>query len=134
MRKPLLAANWKMYKTVREAVVYTKEFRGMVRDISDADIVLAPPFTALQAVAEAARDAPLGVAGQDLYWEQEGAYTGEVSATMLKEAGADWVIIGHSERRGAFWRDGRHGECQNGRGLGGGSHTDCLHRRNARRV
>ena len=102
MRKPLLAANWKMYKTVREAVVYTKEFRGMVRDISDADIVLAPPFTALHAVAEAARDTPLGVAGQDLYWEREGAYTGEVSASMLKEAGADWVIIGHSERRGAF--------------------------------
>ena len=102
MRKPLLAANWKMYKTVREAVVYTKEFCGMVRDISDADIVLAPAFTALHAVAEAARDAPLGVAGQNLYWEQEGAYTGEVSATMLKEAGADWVIIGHSERRGAF--------------------------------
>ena len=102
MRKPLLAANWKMYKTVREAVVYTKEFCGMVRNISDTDIVLAPPFTALHAVAEAARDAPLGVAGQDLYWEQEGAYTGEVSATMLKEAGADWVIIGHSERRGAF--------------------------------
>ena len=102
MRKPLLVANWKMYKTVREAVVYTEEFRGMVRDISDADIVLAPPFTALTAVAEAARDAPLSVAGQDLHWEQEGAYTGEVSATMLKEAGADWVIIGHSERRGAF--------------------------------
>ncbi len=102
MRKPLLAANWKMYKTVREAVVYTKEFGGMVRDISDADIVLAPPFTALHAVADAARDAPLGVAGQDLYWEQEGAYTGEVSATMLKEAGADWVIIGHSERRRSF--------------------------------
>ena len=64
MRKPLLAANWKMYKTVRDAVVYTQEFRRMVKDISDADIVLAPPFTALHAVADAARNAPLGVAGQ----------------------------------------------------------------------
>ena len=102
MRVPFLAANWKMHKTVDEAVVYTKEFRGVIKDVSDTDIVLAPPFTALHAVAKAARNTPIGVAGQDLYWEQEGAYTGEVSAAMLKDAGAEYVIIGHSERRRLF--------------------------------
>ena len=74
----------------------------MIKDVSDTDIVLAPPFTALHAVAEAARNTPIGVAGQDLYWEPEGAYTGEVSAAMLKDAGAEYVIIGHSERRRLF--------------------------------
>ena len=102
MRLPFLAANWKMYKTVQEAVIYTKEFRGLIRDVSDTDIVLAPSFTALHAVAEAARNTLIGVAGQDVYWEEEGAYTGELSAGMLKEAGAEYVIVGHSERRRLF--------------------------------
>ena len=66
------------------------------------EIVLAPPFTAVHAVAEAARNSPIGVAGQDLYWEREGAFTGEISAGMLKEAGAEYVVIGHSERRRLF--------------------------------
>lgn len=99
---PFLAANWKMYKTVHEAVVYAKEFRSMVKDVTDAEIVIAPPFTAIHAVAEAARNTPIGVAGQDGYWEREGAFTGAVSAAMLKEAGAEYVIIGHSERRRLF--------------------------------
>lgn len=103
MRVPFIAANWKMFKTVHEAVVFTKEFRSIVKDITDVEIVVAPPFTALHAVAEAARNAPIGVAGQDLYWEREGAFTGEVSGAMLKEAGAEYVIIGHSERRRLFY-------------------------------
>jgi triosephosphate isomerase len=102
MRTPFIAANWKMYKTVHEAVVFVKEFRSMVKDIDDVEIVVAPPFTALHAVAEAARNSPVGVSGQDLYWEREGAYTGEVSAGMLREAGAEYAIIGHSERRRLF--------------------------------
>ena len=102
MRTPLVAANWKMFKTVHEAVVYTKELRGLVKDVDDVEIVVAPPFTALHAVAEAARNTNVGVAGQDLFWEREGAFTGEVSAGMLKEAGAGYVIIGHSERRTKF--------------------------------
>ena len=102
MRTPFLAANWKMFKTVHEAVVFVKEFRGMIKDIIDVEIVVAPPFTALHAVAEAARNSPVGVAGQNLHWEREGAFTGEISAGMLREAGAEYVIIGHSERRRLF--------------------------------
>jgi triosephosphate isomerase (TIM) len=102
MRMRFLAANWKMYKTVQAAVAYVKEFRPLVKDFDDVEIVLAPPFTAVFSVAEAARNANLGVAGQDLHWEHEGAFTGQVSASMLKEAGAGYVIIGHSERRRLF--------------------------------
>ena len=102
MRTPFIAANWKMYKTVLESVSFIKEFRGLVRDFTDVEIVVAPPFTALHAVAEAARSSNVGVAGQNLHWEKEGAFTGEVSAAMLQEAGAEYVIIGHSERRRLF--------------------------------
>jgi triosephosphate isomerase (TIM) len=102
MRMPFLAANWKMYKTVSEAVVYAKEFRTLARDANDVEIVLAPPFTALHAVAEACRNTNVAVAGQNLSWEKEGAFTGEISGGMLKEAGAEYVIIGHSERRRLF--------------------------------
>jgi triosephosphate isomerase (TIM) len=101
-RIPFIAANWKMYKTVHESVVFVKEFRSLVKDITDVEIVVAPPFTAVHAVAEAARNSPIGVAGQNMHWEREGTFTGEVSASMLKEAGAEYVIIGHSERRRLF--------------------------------
>ncbi len=102
MRLPFIAANWKMFKTVHEAVVFVKEFRSMVKDLDDVEIVVAPPFTAIHAVAEAARNTNVGVAAQDVYWEREGAFTGEISAPMLREAGAEYVIIGHSERRRLF--------------------------------
>src|SRR5512134_1230701 len=102
MRTPFIAANWKMYKTVHEAVVFVKEFRSMVKDIDDVEIVVAPPFTAVHAVAEAARNSTVGVAAQHLHWERQGAFTGEVSADMVREAGAEYVIIGHSERRRLF--------------------------------
>jgi triosephosphate isomerase len=102
MRIPFIAANWKMHKTVHESVVFVKEFRSMVKDIDDVEIVVAPPFTAVHAVAEAARNSNVGVAGQNLHWEKQGAFTGEVSAEMVREAGAEYVIIGHSERRRLF--------------------------------
>ena len=102
MRTPFIAANWKMFKTVHEAVVFVKEFRSVVKDIGDVEIVVAPPFTALHAAAEAARNSPIGIAAQDVHWDKEGAFTGEISAGMIKEAGADYVIIGHSERRRLF--------------------------------
>jgi triosephosphate isomerase len=102
MRIPLLAANWKMHKTVHESVVFVKEFRGMVKDIADVEIVIAPPFTAVHAVAEAARNSNVAVAAQNCYWEKQGAFTGEVSAEMAREAGAEFVILGHSERRRLF--------------------------------
>src|SRR3954452_18138198 len=102
MRIPFIAGNWKMYKTVAEAVVFVKELRSAVKDVSDVEVVLAPPFTALHAVAEAARNSNIGVAAQDVYWEASGAFTGEVSSPMIKEAGAEYAIIGHSERRQLF--------------------------------
>jgi triosephosphate isomerase len=102
MRIPFIAANWKMHKTVHEAVVFVKEFRSLVKDIDDVEIVVAPPFTAVHAVAEAARNSNVGVSGQNAHWEKQGAFTGEVSADMVREAGADYVILGHSERRRLF--------------------------------
>jgi triosephosphate isomerase len=102
MRTPIIAGNWKMYKTVADAVKYVKEFRVMVKDIADVEIVLAPPFTAVHAAAEAARNSNVIIAAQDCYWEREGAFTGQVSAQMVREAGAEYVIIGHSERRTLF--------------------------------
>jgi triosephosphate isomerase len=102
MRTPFVTANWKMHKTVHEAVAFVKEFRSLVKDVHDVEIVIAPPFTAIRAVAEAAHASNLGVAAQNLHWEREGAFTGEISAAMVKEAGAEYVIVGHSERRRLF--------------------------------
>jgi len=102
MRTPFIAANWKMFKTVHETVAFVKEFRLLVKDVHDVEIVVAPPFTALHKAVEAAHGSNIGIAGQNLHWEREGAFTGEVSAGMLKEAGAEYVLIGHSERRGLF--------------------------------
>ena len=102
MRTPFVAANWKMFKTGAETVAYFREFVKLVSGIDDVEIVVAPPFTSVHAAAEAARGSRIGIAGQDLYWEAEGAFTGEVSAGMLREAGARFVVIGHSERRTKF--------------------------------
>jgi triosephosphate isomerase (TIM) len=82
--------------------VFAKELRSLVKDASGVEIVVAPPFTAIHAVADALRNTNIGVSAQDLYWEREGAFTGEVSAGMIREAGAEYVIIGHSERRRLF--------------------------------
>ena len=101
MRNPFVAANWKMHKSIADAVRYAEIFRGLVHDAS-VEVVLAPPFTALRGLADALTGSSVGVAGQDLYWEPQGAFTGQVSAEMLKEAGASHVIIGHSERRQIF--------------------------------
>jgi triosephosphate isomerase len=102
MRIPFIAGNWKMFKTVAEAVVFVKELKLAVKDLDRVEIALAPPFTALHAVAEAARNTNIGVAAQDVYWEREGAFTGEISPAMIKEAGAEYAIVGHSERRRLF--------------------------------
>jgi triosephosphate isomerase (TIM) len=102
MRTPLIAGNWKMYKTVADTVKYVNEFRQLVRGMTGVEIVLAPVFTALHAAAEAARGSNIKIAAQDLYWEREGAFTGEVGGPMISEAGAEYVIVGHSERRTLF--------------------------------
>ena len=102
MRTPFVAANWKMHKTVAEATAYAAAFRARMETMRGAEVVVAPPFTALHAVAAALDGSRVGVAGQNLYAAPQGAYTGEVSAGMLQEAGAGYVIIGHSERRQLF--------------------------------
>lgn len=102
MRHPLICANWKMYKTVQETVLHIKELRVLLKGVRGVEIVVAPPFTAIHAASEAARGSNVAIGGQDLYWEREGAFTGEVSGPMLREAGAEYVIVGHSERRTLF--------------------------------
>jgi triosephosphate isomerase len=102
MRQPFIAGNWKMFKTVHETVVHVKELRPVVKDAKGVDVVVAPPTTALHAAAEAARNSNIAVAGQNCHSEREGAFTGEVSAAMVREAGAEYVILGHSERRTLF--------------------------------
>jgi triosephosphate isomerase len=102
MRTPFLAANWKMFKTVDETVAYLREFSALTAGVAGAEVVVAPPFTALRAAADVTRGSNVGIAAQDCYWEREGAFTGEVSVTMIKDAGAGYVIIGHSERRRLF--------------------------------
>ena len=102
MRTPLIAGNWKMYKTVAETVAFVNDLRDLVKGAGGVDIVIAPPFTAVYAAAGAARNTNIAVAAQTLYWEREGAFTGEVSPTLVKEAGAAYAIVGHSERRRLF--------------------------------
>ena len=102
MRTPLVAANWKMQKTIQEALVYAADLCQRVADVHDVDMVVAPSFTALHALAGALADSRVGVAGQDVHSDPHGAFTGEVSTGMLKEAGARYVLIGHSERRQLF--------------------------------
>lgn len=101
-RKKLIAGNWKMYKTCTEAVDSVKDLDRRTKDITDPDIMIAPPFTALWPVAEALKNSRIRVGAQNLFWEKEGAFTGEISPAMLVSAGCRYVIIGHSERRQYF--------------------------------
>ena len=101
-RTPVLAANWKMFKTNRESLAYVRELASLVKGEQHAEIVVAPPMTSLATVVEAARNTPIGVSVQNLHFEKQGAFTGEVSAAMAKDAGAEYAIVGHSERRRLF--------------------------------
>jgi len=102
MRKPLIAANWKMYKTPEESVAFTRAFIPLAGRHPHTEVVLCPSPTSLAAVIEAARNNPIQVAAQDMHWLDQGAYTGETSPVMLKAIGATHVLIGHSERRQYF--------------------------------
>jgi triosephosphate isomerase len=102
MRKPLLAGNWKMYKTAAETVSSLTALAPLVAGGVHADVVVCPTFVNLAAAADAARGTNIEVGAQDLFWLKEGAYTGEVSGPMLAAIGCGWVIVGHSERRQYF--------------------------------
>jgi triosephosphate isomerase len=100
MRKPIIAGNWKMYKTIAEALEFVQAFRPLVVASTHCEIVIAPPFTAIKSVAARLDGSNIDIAAQDVAAEPgPGAFTGEVSASMIKDAGARWTIIGHSERR-----------------------------------
>jgi triosephosphate isomerase len=101
-RRYLIAGNWKMFKTSQEAAATAAELKQRVSEVTQRDIMIAPPFTALSAVADVVDGSNISLGGQNMHWEHEGAFTGEVSATMLTAAGCRYVIIGHSERRQFF--------------------------------
>ena len=102
MRRPVIAGNWKMYKTPTEAAGFLHDLAPLVAAASRAEIVVCPPFLNVPAAVDAARGSNVAIGGQDLFWLKEGAYTGEISGPMLVEAGCSWVIVGHSERRQYF--------------------------------
>ncbi|MCC6741760.1 MAG: triose-phosphate isomerase [Planctomycetia bacterium] len=102
MPRPLIAGNWKLNMLRSGATELATALRKGLEGESKADVVVCPPFIAIPAVVEALRGSAIGVGGQDLYWQDSGAFTGEVSAPMLADAGCRWVIVGHSERRQYF--------------------------------
>ena len=101
MRTPIIAGNWKMHKTIAEAVQLAREVREAVADIAGVEVVLCPPFVALAAVEDVLATSKVGLGAQNMYWEKQGAFTGEVSPLMLQGL-CDYVILGHSERRQYF--------------------------------
>ena len=102
MRIPIIAGNWKMYKTIGEATALLAELKLLVANVTGVEIVVCPPFTALKNAGHALTGSSIKLGAQNIFWETEGAYTGEISPLMLKDAGCSYVIIGHSERRGYF--------------------------------
>ena len=101
-RRPIVAGNWKMQKTVAEAVTLSQGIANAVANLGGVEVVVCPPFTALQAVAQTLHATAVGVGAQDCYWAPQGAFTGEISPAMIQEAGARYCILGHSERRALF--------------------------------
>ncbi len=101
MRRPIIAGNWKMNKTVAEAVDLVRAIRRGLNEVEGVDRVLCPPFTALATVKELLQASKIGLGAQDMYWQEKGAYTGQISPLMLKEL-CQYVILGHSERRAYF--------------------------------
>jgi triosephosphate isomerase len=101
-RRRVIAGNWKMYKNQADTRAFFAAFKPLVTGVSDCDIVVAPPFTNIPAAVEAAKGTAIGISAQDVFWEKEGAFTGQISVGMLVEAGCRYTIIGHSERRQFF--------------------------------
>jgi triosephosphate isomerase len=106
MRRTIIAGNWKMYKTTKEAIKLTRKLKENLKNIRGMEVVLCPPFTSLLSVYEIIKNTPnIKLGAQNISWEKEGAYTGEISPSMIKDVGCEFVIIGHSERRKYFNED-----------------------------
>jgi triosephosphate isomerase len=103
MRNWIVAGNWKMHNTIGDAIALAKGIREGLPEIKDGEVILAPPFTALASVGSAIKGSPLAMAAQNMYYEDKGAFTGEVAPVMLKDIGCTYVILGHSERRKYFY-------------------------------
>lgn len=101
-RKPLIAGNWKMHKTETEAVDTAQDLVDRVAHVTDVEAMIAPTFTALSMVSKVVGNSPVALGAQNLFWEEQGAYTGEISPAMLTAVGCTYVLIGHSERRQYF--------------------------------
>ena len=102
MRTPIMAGNWKMYKTAADTCAFFERFKPLVAETKHCQMVIFPPAVNLTAAYRATRDTRIEIGGQNLHWAKEGAYTGEISADMLKAAGCKWALIAHSERRQYF--------------------------------
>ena len=102
MRKKLIVANWKMHKTLAETEKFMQRFPNEIEEVSGIEIVICAPFISLGRLVDLMRGTPLNPGAQNMHWQKEGAYTGEISPLMLKEIGVKYVIIGHSERRKYF--------------------------------
>jgi triosephosphate isomerase len=102
MRTPVMAGNWKMYKTARQAAETIRSLAAAVAGVQGVEVVICPPFTALSAAVDAAKGSRVAIGAQDCYWEKEGAFTGEVAVPMIADLGCSHCIVGHSERRQFF--------------------------------
>ncbi len=101
-RRRVIAGNWKMYKNQKQTRAFFRALKPLVAEVTDCDMVIAPPFTDIPAAVKAAKGTTIAISAQDVYWEKEGAFTGQVSTGMLVEAGCRYTIVGHSERRQFF--------------------------------